>query len=142
MKKTKGFQIGNKAGIKTRFTSFNQPKNNGRKPLIGTKTLRKYGEPITKEDFKKSVAILLNLTYPELELIYKDGKGPDCKAPIWLIAVVSALLKSLKNGNAKLIIRFIDMIIGSSPKKDNINKMDIQYLTPEEQELLSYLLSK
>ena len=140
-KRLKGFQRGNKVGLNTRFSSLNQPKNNGRKSLISTNTLRKYGKAITKEDFIKSVAILINL-----EALVERGKRPNDKAPIWLTVVAEALLQSARKGSAKLVMHFLDLVIGK-PKND-INPVDsilnigFERMTPDELELLNYLLSK
>lgn len=145
-KRLKGFKRGNKVGLNTRFSSLNQPKNNGRKSLISTNTLRKYGKAITKEDFIKSVAILINLSYAELEALVERGKRPNDKAPIWLTVVAEALLQSARKGSAKLVMRFLDLVIGK-PKND-INPVDsilnigFERMTPDELELLNYLLSK
>ncbi len=147
-KRPKGFQRGNKAGVNTRFTSLNQPKNNGRKPLIGAKTLRKYGDAITKEDFRKSVAILINLSYTELEALIEQGKQPQEQAPVWLIVVAEALLQSARKGSAKLMMHFLDMVIGRPDIENDIDSVNtvlnvgFERLTPEELELLNYLLSK
>lgn len=144
VKSTKGFQRGNKAGVNTRFSSLNQPKNNGRKPLMSAKTLRKYGCAITKEDFKKSIAILINLSYSELEALIERGKRPNEQAPVWLTVVAEALLQSTRKGSAKLIMHFLDMVIGRPTNPHPINPVNIGFerLTPEELELLNYLLSK
>lgn len=147
-KRLKGFQQGNKAGVDTRFSTLRQPKNNGRKPLMSAKALRKYGCAITKEDFRKSVAILINLSYAELEALIERGKRPNDQAPIWLTVVAEALLQSARKGSAKLIMHFLDVVIGRPTKKNDVNPVNsilnvgFERMTPEELELLNYLLSK
>lgn len=114
------FDIGNEIG--KRFTSENQPANPGRKPMIYTKLKnilkKEFDVQLTKEDYEKIFAYILELTPDE---IAKLGKGDISKhIPMYILILINSLSSDLDNGNMNNFTAIMDRVFGKSVEKKEI----------------------
>lgn len=106
------FQKGNKY----RFTSTNQPKKNGRKPLIYTQIKDVY--TISLEEYRRVIQHLMNCTKSEIEQL---KNSPD--TPMWILNLCAALENDTKKGTTYLLTELTDRLFGK-PKQvtENYNE--------------------
>lgn len=78
-------------GIKTRFTSENQPKNSGRKPKLYTIAKKTYG--LSYEEYKEMRMYLMQLPKAELEELSKAKDTPK-----WIVILCRSYIKRSCNG--------------------------------------------
>lgn len=142
------FEKGNKQG--NRFTSDNQPKNNGRKPSLykqlKTLTGKKVEYELSKEDYYKVIRFLMERTPGELQKILDDAKDKDGgTTPIWVLNIISAINSDIRYGRTYTLDTIFDRLFGKStqPIEGDINanlsgslSPDLSALTTEE--LLEY----
>lgn len=103
------FGIGNKAG--RLFTSYRQPKLNGRKRSL-YKNLTKQAE-LSREDFMFVIRYLVERTPNELDRLIKDKSGKlNKEIPIWIINIISAINADIKHGQVKTLNILFDHMFG------------------------------
>lgn len=142
------FEKGNTQG--NRFTSDNQPKNNGRKPSLYKQLKgisgKKVDYELSKEDYYKIIRFLLERTPGELQKILDNAKDKDNgTTPIWVLNIISAINSDIRYGRTSTIDMIFDRLFGKStqPIEGDINanlsgslNPDLSALTVEE--LLEY----
>lgn len=107
------FTQGNKSG--NRFTSENQPSNNGRKPSRFKEIINELdelGESLSLEDFNKVVKSLLTLNKDHLVKIAQDEK-----TPIAIVIIASAIAGDIENKQLGNLDRLLDRVYGKSTQK-------------------------
>ncbi|MDR3334904.1 MAG: hypothetical protein LBT13_08490 [Treponema sp.] len=97
------------AGVRTRFSSTNQPANRGRKPSKLKKWIR--GNGVSNEDF---LAIFKNIiathTIEELQqMVEGDNKN---KLPVIVALCISAFIHDMKTGTLTAANSVLDRIMG------------------------------
>ena len=138
------FEKGNKLGH--RFTSENQPKNNGRKPSL-YKTLReatgvKVGHELEKEDYYNVIQWVLEQNTATLEGLIRGSDGKANKeTPLWLLNIISAINSDIRYGRTATVEMIFDRVFGKATQtiesEVNVtNNTDLSNLTTEE--LLQY----
>lgn len=83
-------------GKKTRFTSENQPKNNGRKPKLYTIAKKAYG--LSYEEYKEMRMYLMQLSKTELEELSNDPS-----TPMWIVILCRSYIKGAVKGDTKTL---------------------------------------
>lgn len=83
-------------GKKTRFTSENQPKNNGRKPKLYNIAKKAYG--LSYEEYKEMRMYLMQLSKTELEELSKDPS-----TPMWIVILCRSYIKGAAKGDTKTL---------------------------------------
>lgn len=145
----KGHKFGN------RFTSENQPANNGRKPsvykYIKDITGKKVAPEMSKEDYFKVIRFLMESTPEVLKGLAKgtDGK-PNEKTPIWVLNVISAINSDIRYGRTSTVELLFDRVFGKAtqPIESEVSAqvtnlgMDFSALTNEELIQYNALLDK
>lgn len=106
-----GFKKGNQVGVQ--FTSTYQPKNPGRKPALYKQLVAMVGYKfkceLSREDFMKIQAWMLERTLAELKAI-----GQDPASPAWIVTMVSAMMNDVKEGKQDAIDKIYDRLWGKS----------------------------
>lgn len=103
-------------GRKTRFSSTNQPKNNGRKPKLYTQLKEVY--KISQEEYRNVVLYLMQLSKAE---VVKLAKAED--TPIWVVTICEAFLADIEKGTFYILSDLTDRVYGK-PKQvtENYNE--------------------
>jgi hypothetical protein len=130
------------AGVRTRFSSTNQPANRGRKPSKLRKWIKENG--VSNEDF---IAIFKNIiathTIEELqEMIDGDNKN---KLPVIVALCISAFIHDMKTGTLTAANSILDRIMGKPTQQVILGGTDRTELPPdpkERQELAEKLRSE
>ena len=142
----KGFQRGNKAGLKTRFTPFRQPERRGRKKSLYQTAKILYGNEFDKKKKKKAVDIIINMSVSDLEQILTKVDNPTSTIPVWVTIIIKALLDDCKRGKTKTLFYLLDFIYGKDNKtltaNISIKKRYEHTLNSKEQETLSSIEKK
>jgi hypothetical protein len=103
-------------GRKTRFSSTNQPKNNGRKPKLYTQLKGVY--KISQEEYRNVVLHLMQLSKAE---VLNLAKAED--TPIWVVTICEAFLADIEKGTFYILSDLTDRVYGK-PKQvtENYNE--------------------
>jgi hypothetical protein len=104
-------------GRATRFSSTNQPKNNGRKPKLYTQLKDVY--QVSAEEYKRIVQHLLNCSKEEIKTL-QEAKD----TPIWVVNICSALLTDTKKGVSYILTELTDRLYGK-PKQVTENYSEV-----------------
>lgn len=106
-----GFEQGNNVG--RQFTRERQPAKNGRKPAIYKQLAAMVGKQVnltlSKEDFLKLQHWILERTKNELQQIIKDPE-----TPIFMSAMIAAVVGDMNNGSYSTIERTYERLFGSA----------------------------
>lgn len=113
-----------KYGLKTRFTSDNQPANRGRKPKLYTIAKKKYN--ISHDEYKDVIVYLMQCTKKEINTIAEDEN-----TPIWIVNVCRALYKDSGRGEVKTLNDITERIFGKTPNTTEITGKDGKDLIPQ-----------
>ena len=108
-------------GRATRFSSTNQPKNNGRKKSLyhQFKEMAKSNDtPLSREDFCKIVNHLLEQPVSELKKIASEQD-----TPVWVVSIVRAILTDASSGVMRTLDTLFDRLFGKAvqPTKDEVS---------------------
>lgn len=102
-----------KDGVETRFSSTNQPANPGRKPSLYNhikKLLRSdVNAELSKEDYYKLMACLLERSLDDLKKLAYDKN-----TPVWIVNIVTAILKDAKAGRMNTLDLLFDRLFGKA----------------------------
>ena len=103
------FKPGNNVG--RQFSSERQPAKNGRKPAIYKQLAAMVGKQVnltlSKEDFLKLQHWILERTKNELQQIIKDPE-----TPIFMSAMIAAVVGDMNNGSYSTIERTYERLFG------------------------------
>lgn len=108
------FQKGNKIG--NRFSSTNQPKKSGRKPMLYTQLKEVY--EISYEEYKKVIMHIMNSTQEEIIELKNNPKSP-----MWVVNICAAILTDTSKGITTILSEVTDRLFGK-PKQINENIND------------------
>lgn len=105
-------------GKSTRFSSTNQPQRNGRKPSTYALIRKLFGTDaeaeLSKEDYYKLIAYLLERPIDDLQKLAKDKS-----APIWIVTIVRAILKDASKGLMFTVDSLFDRLFGKAIQQTN-----------------------
>lgn len=105
-------------GKSTRFSSTNQPQRNGRKPSTYALIKKLFGTEanaeLSKEDYYKLIAYLLERPIDDLQKLAKDKS-----APIWIVTIIRAIIKDAGKGNMFTIDSLFDRLFGKATQSTN-----------------------
>ena len=115
--------------------------------MLATRIMSKYGDSLSREDFIKTVLLLLNAPLPKLKLILDDALKPASDIPYWIALVVKAILVDLQKSSATKTFHLLDMCFGTKPtRKTSIyqvnTNLNIDTLTKDERATLRALQAK
>ena len=128
------------AGVRTRFSSTNQPANRGRKPSHLKKWIK--DNNVTSDDF---VLMFKNLSVKTIAELKEMVKGDNAdKLPAVMANGISALLHDMKQGSMRETNSILDRIMGKPAQQVTVSdaRSDIPVDVQERQELKEYLLQK
>ena len=115
----KRFKMANKRiaelGKKTRFTSENQPKNNGRKPKLYN--IAASGYKVSKEDFIDTANYVMQL--PKEEAMKLAEKADT---PMWVVLIIRSLYKSASKEDMRQLLDLAKMMGFEAPTELKIQK--------------------
>jgi len=111
------FKKGNKIG--NRFSSYNQPKKNGRKPSLYKRLKKQTGikvdHELSKEDYYNVIQYIMERTPNELKSLLKDINGHANKdTPIWILNIISAINTDVRYGRTTTIDGIFDRLFGKA----------------------------
>lgn len=116
----KGFQPGNKIGIKSRFSTTKQPQKRGRKPSMYKKALKNSDTELSKEDFIFVIRSILEMDINSLMLIINESEKPESGIPVWIVVYIKALLSDIKRGKADLLKYSLELMFGKPTNEINV----------------------
>ena len=102
-------------GIKTRFTSKNQPKNSGRKPKLYN--IAAAGYKVSKEEFADTANYVMQL--PKEEAMKLAEKADT---PMWVVLIIRSLYKSASKGDMRQLLDLAKMMGFDAPTELKIQK--------------------
>lgn len=115
-KGVKGFQLGNKHGLGTRFSTRNQPQNRGRKRSFYGKALKESNGKVEKSEFIFLIRWILELPMVELQEL---SKRKDI--PVWMLEYITALLSDYKLGRIDTLNYAFNLIFGKGGGSISVN---------------------
>ncbi len=106
-------------GMKTRFTSENQPKNSGRKPKLYTIARKAYN--VSREEWNEVKLYLLQCTPQEIDKIIQ---GKD--TPMWVVILCRGLKHDAAKGTITVLNDIEDRLFGkaTTPKGEEPTEVD------------------
>ena len=100
-------------GKGNRFSSTNQPANPGRKPSLYNHIKKLLGSEanaeLSKEDYYKLMACLLERSLDDLKKL-----ATDKNTPVWIVNIVTAILKDAKAGRMNTLDSLFDRLFGKA----------------------------
>lgn len=102
-------------GIKTRFTSNNQPKNSGRKPKLYN--IATSGYKVSKEEFADTANYVMQLPKEEAMKIAEKAD-----TPMWVTLIIRSLYKSASKGDMRQLLDLVKMMGFDAPTELKIQK--------------------
>lgn len=126
------------------FSKSNQPKKNGRKKSRFEELFAQIGktgaEPLSLEDYKKSIGYMLSLDVAEIEGICKN---PD--TPVSVLVIAKSLLGDIRAKKLDNIEKLADRVFGKAIQNMDVkqtSKYDFSELSEKEIEMLSKIAEK
>lgn len=102
-------------GKKTRFTSENQPKNNGRKPKLYN--IAAAGYKVSKEEFADTANYVMQL--PKEEAMKLAEKADTL---MWVVLIIRSLYKSASKEDMRQLLDLAKMMGFDAPTELKIQK--------------------
>lgn len=103
----------NVIGKGNRFSSTNQPKNRGRKPSLYTHIRKLLAMNVdielSKEDYYKIIAFLMERPFEDLKKIARNEK-----IPVWIITLVKAMANDINAGRMTTLDSLFDRLFGKA----------------------------
>jgi hypothetical protein len=110
-----------KDGVKTQFSSTNQPENRGRKPSLLARYIKENGVSIT--DIKLMIgSFVFAYNTKEIATLLKDKDNPP---PIGVSLILGALSDDLKKKSLGNLEKLMDRAYGRPTQKDIVEFGDI-----------------
>lgn len=115
-------------GVKTRFTSENQPANRGRKKNVFKFYQEKYD--LSSSDVNNTIEYLLSQSIDELQRIIKDSKKPAM-----VVNFATAILSGIKRGDLTAVEKMLDRKVGRPKQELELTGNAIVYLDKQDEGL-------
>jgi hypothetical protein len=112
-----------KDGVKTQFSSTNQPANSGRRPSVFAKYIRE--NRVSLDDLRALISSLLGYNAPEIEAIIKDKVD---KPPVGILLLLKAIKADMDKGETTNFDKLADRAFGKPEKTINY---EIGAIAPE-----------
>ena len=103
-----------KDGVKTQFSSTNQPANSGRRPSVFAKYIRE--NRVSLDDLRALISSLLGYNAPEIDAILKDKVD---KPPVGIILMLKAIKADMDKGETTNFDKLADRAFGKPEKTIN-----------------------
>lgn len=103
-----------KDGIKTRFSSTNQPQNRGRKPKLYTIAKKAYN--VSREEWDEVKLYLLQCDQDEISRIIKQKD-----TPMWVLILCRGLMHDAAKGTILVLNDIEDRLFGKAQSIKNEN---------------------
>jgi len=120
-----------KDGVNTRFSSENQPANNGRRQNGFSRYIKE--ERVSLDDIRALISSIFEYTQPEIETMLKDKVN---KPPIVVMLLLKAMLADMKKGDTKNFDKLVDRVHGRPTQMVNVESpgLSVAMMTPEERD--------
>jgi len=118
-----------KDGVKTQFSSTNQPANSGRRPSVFAKYIRE--NRVSLDDIRALFSSMLTYDADEIKAILKDKIE---RPPVGIILLLKAISADMNKGEIKNYEILMNRVFGkpTQPVDFDPSKLSLTILTPEE----------
>jgi hypothetical protein len=123
-----------KDGVKTQFSSTNQPENSGRRPSVFAKYIKE--NRLSLDDMRAVISSLLGYSAPEINAILKDKVE---RPPIAIVLLLKAITADMNKGDLSNFIKLAERAFGKPEKTIN---HEIGAISPETLAMLNEVFAE